>query len=208
MINILLADDHQIMIDGLTALINKEEGINIVDSALNGKEIIEKLKKHVIDIIIMDIEMPELDGIETAKIVKREYPHTKIIVLSLYKKPGIISKMLNAGVAGYIIKERGGDQLINAIFAVANGNDYYDDEVKNIIINSLKNPVKSDASLLTKREIQILGQIGLGLSTKDIAEKLCIAESTVETHRRNLLEKLNISNSKLLIKYAIENGFI
>jgi two-component system nitrate/nitrite response regulator NarL len=208
MINIVIADDHRIMLDGLRALIEKEEGITIIGEALSGDEILAILKYQVPDIVVMDIEMPKLNGIETSKLIKANYPDTKIIVLTLYKNPGIILQMLNIGISGYIIKEKGSEELITAIYAVASGKDYFDNEVKTIIIDTLKNPIKNNTPLLTKREIQVLGLIGTGLSTKEIAESLIIAESTVETHRRNLLEKLNIPNSKLLIKYAIENGYL
>lgn len=208
-IRILIADDHKMMLDGLRSLLSGENNISIVGQALNGLEVMDILAAQAVDIAVLDISMPEMDGYDTVLKMAKLYPATKVIILSLHKDEKYIGKLLNSGVAGYIIKERGSEELVKAINIVAGGKDYFDSEVKEIGIRALKNtgagPEKEIK--LTTREKEVLHLIAEGLGSKDIGKQLFIAESTVETHRKNLLAKLGIANSKMLMKHAIDKGY-
>lgn len=208
-IRILIADDHQMMLDGLKLVLAKEKDIEIVGEALNGKQVLNILANNTIDVAIIDIGMPEMDGYDTVLSIKQQHPETHILVLSLHKEEKYISKLLKAGVNGYLIKDKGSDELVSAIRAIASGKEYYDKEVLNVSLRAMQNKNKDhlQAVRFTKREEEVLHLIADGLSSKQIGEKLFIAESTVETHRKNLLEKLNLPNSKQLMKYAIDKGY-
>lgn len=210
MIKVILADDHQIVIDGLKILINQEKDIQIVGEALNGKDLLKQLSCKEVDVLVLDIEMPVMDGIEATSKVKKDYPNIKILILSMYDNEEFIKKLIQAGASGYILKNRGKEELINAIRRISEGKNYFGDAVINILLEELKRPAtrsNEEKIRLTKREGEVLKLIAEGLSTPQIALKLHIANSTVETHRRNLIEKLNVSNSKTLIRYAIDNGY-
>lgn len=195
--------------DGLRSLLAKETNITIAAEATNGNEVLAILAATPIDIVVLDIGMPELDGYETVLKMKQLYPDTKVIILSLHKEEKYINKLIKAGVAGYIIKDRGSEELVLAINKVAAGREYFDEEVKEITFKSVQNKSAGPEREIrfTSREIEILHLIAEGYSSKEIGKKLHIESSTVETHRKNLLSKLELPNSKHLIKYAIEKGF-
>lgn len=208
-IRILIADDHQIFLDGLRSLLSVEQNITIVDQATNGLQVLDILGYEAIDVAVIDIGMPMMDGYDTVLEMKKKYPQTKVIILSLHKDETHISKLLKAGVSGYVIKDRGSEELVKAINLVANGENYWDSEVQKISLKAMQN--KKDDPIgevrFTAREEDILHLIADGLTTKQIGESLHISGSTVETHRRHLLEKLNLANSKLLITYALRKGY-
>jgi DNA-binding NarL/FixJ family response regulator len=208
-IRILIADDHKMMLDGLRSLLASETNIKIVAQATNGIQVLDILAHEEIDVAVIDISMPEMNGYDTVLAIKQKYPATKVIILSLHKDETHVGKMLNAGVTGYIIKDRGSDELVKAINEVAAGNEYYDSEVLKVSVNSLKNKSAGPEKEIsfTPREKEVLHSIADGLTSKQIGEKLFIAESTVETHRKNLLAKLSLPNSKYLMKFAIEKGY-
>ncbi|MDI9340454.1 MAG: response regulator transcription factor [Sediminibacterium sp.] len=208
-INVLIADDHKMMLDGLRSLLSQEKDINIVGEAMNGIQVMDILAYHKVDIAVLDIGMPEMNGDEATLSIRQKYPKTKILVLSLHKDERHVGKLLKSGVSGYIIKDRGSDELVKAIREIAAGNEYFDKEVTQISIKALQNKSLGNEKTIkfTPREIEVLHLIADGLSSKEIGKKLFIAESTVETNRKNLLAKLDLPNSKHLMKYAIENGF-
>jgi len=199
-IKILIADDHQMLLDGLRSLLSTEENIHIVGEATNGNQVLDVLGFHAVDIAIIDITMPGMDGYQTVLEIKQKHPHIKIIMLSLHKEEDVIRKFMEAGVSGYVIKDRGSEELVKAINTVASGEEYWDPEVVKISLRSIRKPIASIAEApLSPREKEVLCLIGNGLTTKKIAEKLFIADSTVETHRKNLLSKLGCDTSKQLI---------
>ena len=208
-IRLLIADDHKMMLDGLKSLLKGENDIDIMGEATNGKHVLQILQQIQIDVAIIDISMPEMDGYETVLYLREHYPQTKVLILSLHKDEKHIGKLLKAGVSGYIIKDRGSDELVTAIRTIASGKEYYDSEVMAVSIRAMQNR-NSESSIelkFTTREKEVLHLIADGLSSKEIGEKLFVEPSTVETHRKNLLEKLNLPNSKQLMKYAIEKGY-
>ena len=210
MIHVLIADDHKIMIDGLKVLLEKAPDIKVVGEATNGIQVLDALDRGGVDIIILDIEMPGLDGVDVTREVIKRFPDVKILVLSMYKKEEFIVGLVRMGVDGYVLKENGRDELVKAVRKISEGKKYYDEKVTETIIESMSKPQKAhpaETLRLTRREKEVLELIADGLTTPKMAERLHIANSTVETHRRNLIEKTGVANSKELIRFAVENGF-
>ncbi|PJB16059.1 MAG: DNA-binding response regulator [Flavobacteriales bacterium CG_4_9_14_3_um_filter_32_8] len=209
-IKLLLADDHLIIRDGIKLMLKKSVGIEIVAEANNGAEVINYLEKNAnkIDVILMDINMPIMNGIEATQVISDSYKNIKVLALTMHAEETYIINMLKAGALGYVLKEAGTDELISAIKTVANGQKYYSNEVSVTMINSLMSDNKSKDSQLSERELEVLAHIATGKTNKKIGEKLCISGRTVETHRRNILEKLDVKNTAEMIRYAIENKII
>ena len=209
-INLLIADDHTMFLQGIVSLLQKEPEINIVGKAFNGIEALEIIKKESIDLIILDISMPEMDGIELSKILKREYPEIKILIVSTHSNVKIISRLIRIGVNGYLLKNAEKSELLKAIHSIMQGDDYFSEETEEKYLdNQLK--IEKQVSVLTElslREKEILILIAHEYNTAEIAEKTFISLNTVNTHRRNLLSKLNAKNTAGLVKYAVENGLV
>lgn len=207
MINLLIADDHQVVIDGLRSLLSLEADFNVVGEALNGKMVLEALKDQKVDVVLLDINMPVMDGIETAKLMREHYPDVKILILTMYNKPEFIRNILDAGASGYVLKNAGKEELIDAIRKVVRGEGYFSLSVTKTMMESFKSGSDSNKVELTKRERGVLTLIAEGDKSSEIAEKLFLSTNTVNTHRKNLLSKLNIKNTAGLVRYAIKNGF-
>lgn len=209
-VKVIIADDHQIVIDGLKSLLVQEENIEVVGQALNGKEVLTILEKKEVDIVVLDIEMPLLSGIETTKIIKEKYPNIKVLILSMYNTEKFVHNVIEIGADGYILKNKGKEELVLAIKYISEGDEFFGREVEKTFRMSQKK--KNDEAKnvkLTKREIDVLKLIAIGNTTPIISEKLFIAHSTVETHRRNLIEKTAVEGgSKGLVRYALENGYV
>jgi len=207
MIKIILADDHQMFIDGLRAFLKEEEQIQILGIANNGNKVLELFKEHLdVDVIILDIRMPGLDGIEVAKVLRKEYPKTKILIVSMHNKKKFIIELMKLGVAGYVLKDKSKEELVGAIHNVYRGNAHFGLEILNSIAKSEEDV--SDKVELTDREEQVLKLIAEGYPSKEIAKKLYVALATVHVHRKNLLRKTEMENSNQLVRYAIRHGYI
>lgn len=211
-IKILLADDHEITRDGLAALIEKEEGMTVVAQAKNGREAVEKTLDHSPDVIVMDIHMPELNGIEATRQILLEMPHVKIITLSMYSEKRYITNMLKAGVAGYLLKNDAFEELVRAIRAVVNNQGYLSPKIAHIVMKeyavAANDNIQSQMSSLTKRERELLQLIAEGRTNNEIADRLCVSVKTVASHRGSLKEKLNIKSIAELTKIAIREGLV
>lgn len=212
MIKIIIADDHQLFIDGIKSLVKTMKNMEIVAEVNNGKELLEVLEKTTCNIVLMDINMPEMDGIEATKLVKTKHPLLKILMLTMFSSRDYIEKLLRAGADGYILKNTGKAELQEAIETLMNGESYFSKEVTERIMEGLqkkKNMEKSTYLVeLTEREIDVLKLIVQEFTTAEIAEKLFISTHTVETHRKNLISKLNVRNIAGLVKYAMQNGLV
>ncbi|MCH7411034.1 response regulator transcription factor [Belliella sp. DSM 111904] len=210
MIKILISDDHQMFIDGLKSILNFSEEIEVVGQAMSGKEVLSFCERKEVDIVIMDINMPEMDGIETTKKLILSHPKVKILGLSMHNDRSFISDMLKAGAHGYILKNTGAQDLLAAIKSLHQGENYLGDEVKQTLLNTfIKNTFKQQVSeKLSEREFEVLESIASGLTTNEIADKLFISKNTVETHRKNLLYKLGAKNTAELIKNAYKKRLI
>lgn len=211
MIKIIIADDHQMFIDGIKALLKNEKDIKVVGEALNGEEVLSILKKEKADIVLLDINMPVMDGIETTKLLQEKFPQVKILMLTMHNKHEFISGLVNAGASGYILKNTGKKELMEAIQSVYEGKNYFSNEVTETIMHDLhKNPTeqKIEVAQLTDREKDVLKLIAEEYSTKQIADKLFINSNTVETHRKNLMSKIKAKNLAGLVKFALQTGLI
>jgi len=210
-INIIIADDHKIFLEGLSELLSKEVDLNILGGSGNRLEILEILENQEVHLVIMDIDMGELSGIDLTDEIIQKYPDLKVLALSMHGEKNYIVKMLEAGAKGYILKNAGKEEMLNAIHTVANGNTYFSSQVSSKLIEHITNPEKTKKQNLggipiTDREIEVLKLIVEEYSNSEIAEKLFISVRTVDTHRRNLLEKLGVKNTAGLVKYAIQKG--
>lgn len=210
-IKIIIAEDHKIMIDGLKSLLKDHNDIDVVGVASNGREAIALLVAYEVDVAVVDISMPEMDGVELTKYIKERHPSVKVLVLSMHKQERHISRIAAAGIDGYILKDNGQREFVDSLRKLVETGYYYDQEVAHIIIKRLHevhHPEHMQTAVkLTRREQQVLTLIGQGLQSKEVAEKLFIAKSTVESHKGALKEKLGLRDVKALIRYAIENGY-
>jgi two-component system nitrate/nitrite response regulator NarL len=210
MINIIVADDHQMFIDGIKLLLKMRKDFSVVAEAKTGLEVLEVLKAKKADLILMDVNMPDMDGEETTKQVKKLYPETKILMLTMFNTRDYIEKLLRAGADGYILKNTGKEELSLAIDTVMGGDAYYSKEVTERIMEGLqkKKVIESNPFFieLTGREKDVLRLIVKELTSHEIADQLCISFHTVETHRKNLISKLQVKNIAGLVKYALQHG--
>lgn len=215
-IKVLIADDHQMFIEGIKALLSDIEQIHIIATANSGEQVLEQLADKKIDVLITDINMPKMNGIELARIVKKKYSSVKIIALSMYVEKELVTEMINNGAEGYILKNTGKQDLIDAIITVYQGKKFYSNDValtmmdaktKQEYVDKIDDEKKLNANL-SKREIEILKLIAQQFTTPEIAEKLFISSYTVETHRKNLIRKLNVKNVAGLVRIAIENKLL
>lgn len=210
-IRIFIADDHQVLIDGLRLLIEQESDMAVVGSAANGKQVIEALKKLSVDVLLLDINLPILNGIQTCQIVREQYPEIKILALTSYKKGVFIQQMLKAGANGYVLKDAAADEIEQAIRNVFAGETYLSPAASQLLVNTIRNQQPNTDYFipqLTRREKEILQLIVAEKTTREIAKELFLSEKTIETHRSNLLSKFNVRNVVGLVKVAIQRGLL
>ncbi|MFD1602086.1 response regulator [Flavobacterium artemisiae] len=209
-INLLIVDDHTMFLQGIISLLEQEPNITIVGKAVNGNEALEIIKKGVVDFIILDVSMPEMDGIELSKILKKQHPNVKILIVSTHSNVMIVSRLIRIGVNGYLLKNAEKEELLKAINTIASGESYFAEELeeKHLTNSSRIEKQVSNLTELSSREKEILVLIAHEYNTAEIAEKTFISLNTVNTHRRNLLSKLNAKNTAGLVKYAVENGLV
>jgi len=206
---ILIVDDHQLVLDGISGFIKHNDRYELIGQGNNGEEAIKYADILSPDLILMDIDMPIISGIQATREIKRLYPNIKIIIISMHNEKGIIKKVLNEGADGYLIKNSSKDEMIEAIDKVLSGEKYFSEDVSNIIEN--KNTTQDDVGIinqLTQREIEIIEFVALGLTNKEIAEKLFISHRTVDTHRTNVMKKIKVTNVAGLIRFAFSHKLI
>ncbi len=209
MIDVLIADDHQISIDGIKAILKDETDIQVAGEANNGREVLDLLKANEPDVILMDINMPEMDGIEATRQISLQYPKVKVLTLTMYDEIGFIEGIIKAGAKGYILKNSGTREMLDAIRTVYEGGQYYNDEIANILIKGLQEKHREkDKADLTRRETEVLKLIAREYTSHQIARELYISFHTVESHRKNIHSKLGVKNLAGLVKYALENGLL
>ena len=212
-IRLLIADDHQIIIDGIKSLLEDEDWLKVIGEAGNGRAVLDFLKVLTPDVILMDIDMPVLNGIEATKLIKEKFPHVKVIILSMHNESGLIKTLLKTGADGYVLKNADRSELLEAIKMVSGGKSYFSADVTRSLAVGDENPgsglhKENKVADLTTREIEILKLIAEGYSNKEIGDKLFISHRTVDTHRTNLMKKLDVNNVAGIIRFAISNGFI
>lgn len=209
-IRLIIADDHKIFREGLINLLSVSGNIEIIDQAENGRQAIEKADLLNPDILIMDIGMPILNGIEATNILHKKKPDIKVIALTMYAEKHFIKGMFDAGAYGYLFKNCAYEELIDAITMVYNGKKYVSDKITEILIDDYigKPSIEGKESNLSKREVEILKLIAEGKSSKEISELLFVSIKTVGTHRKNVLDKLGLNTTADLVKYAIKKEII
>lgn len=199
-------DDHQMLIDGIKALLSGQNQFVVIGESNNGKLAVQEIQRLQPDIILTDINMPEMDGIELTKEVKKNNASTKVIALSMYGERGIITDMLKAGVDGYILKNTGKEELIRALSKISNGGIYFSDEVN---VEMMKSHVEETKEIpLTAREIEIVELIAKEYTNAQIGGELFISERTVETHRKNIFRKTDTKSVIGLLKWAVDKKII
>lgn len=211
MINVLLAEDHLILRDGIKALLKDHPDIKVVAEASNGKEVQDLLVDSQVDLLVLDINMPELDGIQTARYVKENYKDIKVLMLSMLEQEKYVTKSIEAGALGYILKTTGKDELVNAIKTVAKGDPYISHKISASLFRNMYHPVLGAERIevdLSARELEILSLIAEGYTNSEIANKIFTSKRTVETHRKNLIDKTGTKNTAALIKFSILNGIL
>ena len=211
-INVIIVDDHQLLIDGIKSLLKNEKNIQIAGEALSGEQALELLVNCETDILLADINMPGISGLELVAQISKKYPSIKCIVLTMHDDREIISEALKSGAKGYVLKNTGRRELIEAIQKVYDGGHFFGEEVTNVMLNDFlikKAPVEEpEDAMLTNREMEILLLIAKENTNLQIADKLFISERTVETHRKNIFHKTKSKTVAGLIKYAYEHKLI
>ncbi len=210
-IKVLIADDHKLVREGIKGYLEDDPSIVVVADASNGEEALEVLAEMEVDVAILDINMPKLDGIKTAGIIKETNPSVKVMALTMLDETQHIRQMLRAGATGYLLKSCSRSELLMAIRAVHAGDTYFSPEVTQAVMSAMTGNIKENTSkfspvILTKREREVLNFITLQHSNQEIANELFISVRTVEAHKRNLIEKTGSKNVVGLVLYAIENG--
>lgn len=206
MITVAIAEDHQSLVDGINLLLKYEEGISIIGMANNGEQLLDIVRLKQPKVVLTDIKMPKMDGISATKLIKKEFPHIKVIAFSMFDQDEAVSQMLDAGASGYLLKNSPLQEVLNAIEAVASGNEYFDASIN---LDAIKEDAKksTDKPLLSKSEREILKLIGQGKTTSEIAAERFTAISTVEKHRKNMIRKLGLRGKGELLRYAVEKKY-
>lgn len=209
-IQILLVDDHSITREGLCVLLEKKPNFTVIKQAENGRAAVKLAKQHKPDVIVMDINMPDLNGIDATRQILAELPDVKIIALSMYSDRSYVKGMLQAGASGYLLKNCAFDELAKAIETVYNNQTYLSPRISEIVRKEFVKLMKSDdtsaTELLTDREREVLQMIAEGYKTKEIADRIHVSVKTVEARRRQIMDKLNIDSVAGLTKFAIREG--
>jgi DNA-binding NarL/FixJ family response regulator len=207
-ISVLLADDHSVLRDGLAALLEAQDGMKVVAHAQDGREAVRKINELKPDVVIMDIVMPELDGIEATRLVHESSPLTQVVILSMYSTTEHIFRALHAGAKGYLLKESAGAELVTAVRSVHAGRRYLSEKITESVVDGYIREGQPTEPLakLSSRERQILQLVVAGKSTSDIARTLSLSPSTVDTYRSRLMKKLDIDSIAGLVKFAIACG--
>jgi DNA-binding NarL/FixJ family response regulator len=207
-LNLVIADDHPLLVDGLKNVLEEIQDVKVVATAGNGFELINILRKTPVDLVLLDLQMPKMDGIDSLKILKTDFPKVKIVVFTNYGQPKLIKEIKSLGAGGYLLKNSTSVVLKEAVRTVAQGGTWFEDlnpEIKQsaLLINDFMKKYK-----LTDRETEIIRKIAAGFTTKEIALQLYVSEFTINTHRRNICRKLNIYTPVGLLNFAKQHGLV
>lgn len=206
MITVAIAEDHQSLVDGISLLLKYEEYISIVGTANDGEALLEIVRKKQPNVVLTDIKMPKIDGIAATRLIKKEFPETKIIAFTMFSQEEAISQMIAAGASGYLLKNSPLEEVLSAIKAVAEGNTFFDSAIDLSFLEE-DSTTTDKKPILSKSEREILKYIGQGKSTSEIANLRFTAVSTVEKHRKNMIHKLGLSGKGELLRYALDRKY-
>lgn len=207
-IRIILADDHAIVRHGLSRSFQQEEDVEVIAQAKDGRSTVELARKMSPNVVVMDIGMPDLNGIEATRQITRESPQVKVIALSMHSGRKYVTEMFKAGASGYLLKNCDFEELADAVRIVAGGKTYISPSISDVVIQHVHGSEEGDSafSVLTRREREVLQLLAEGKTTKQAALRLYISPKTVEAHRLNIMRKLDVDSIALLTKYAIQEG--
>ena len=214
MINILIADDHAMFVDGIESILSAEADITVVGRSYDGPSVLKLVKENKVDIVLLDVNLPGMSGIEVCKELHKHHPEIKVLAISMFNEESFVSEILNNGAKGYILKNTGREELLKAIKTVESGESYFSKDVTETIMKGLMNQRKASSKSnmffpkLSRREKEVLKLIAQEFTTQEIADSLFISLKTVESHRSSLLSKLNARNSVGLIRIAMENKLL
>jgi len=212
-IRILIADDHTIVRQGLARLIEENPGMKVVGEATNGRLAVEQALEIKPEIVVLDIAMPQMNGIEAAKRIRKKLPKTKILILSMYSHEHYIHELLETGISGYLLKDASGRDIIQAIEAAMKDETFLSPSISKKLVDTYLSPQKTSPKAelfkqLSNREREVFQLIAEGHATRDIADMLCVSISTIKSHRANIMEKLNLDSPVKLVHYAIQLGLV
>lgn len=208
MITVAIGEDHQALIDGIQLLLKYEEHISVIGTANDGEELLQIVRRKQPKVVIIDIRMPKMDGIETTKLIKNEFPHIRIIAFSMFDQEAAVVQMRAAGATGYVLKNSPLEEILKAIESVTQGKEYYDTGLEAYLESSaFAKADTSKKSILSKSEKEILKLIAQNKTSSEIADIRFTAVSTVEKHRKNMMRKLGLSGKGELLRYAIERKY-
>ncbi len=208
MIRILLVDDHAMVRQGFRMILGSQSDMEIIGEAGNGKVAVEMAEKLLPDVIVMDVAMPELNGIEATRKIIAAQPRSRILALSMHKDSVYVREILRAGARGYLLKDSIDGDLLAAVRAVAKGEGYLSPAVSDAVLTDYRKHVTAPLDLLTSREREVLQMIAVGKTNKDIANELKLSVYTVDAHRGRIMEKLNLHSTGELVRFAVRNGLI
>ena len=203
-VKIMIVDDHPMVIEGLRSLLADQADISIAHTCTQGEEALRLLRVRKPDVVLLDINLPDINGTDLCKQIRNAFPAVRILGMSTYSEPSLIHQMIQNGAKGYLLKNASAEELIRAIFQVHQGNVYFSPEVQRILAEFSVN----DKPQLTRREKEVLALIAEGITTQQISQKLFVSPLTIETHRRNLMQKFGVNNAAALIRAALEQKFL
>jgi DNA-binding NarL/FixJ family response regulator len=207
-IRILLADDHAVVRQGFKMILGAQSDMEIVGEAGNGREAVDLAEQLRPDVVVMDVAMPELNGIEATRRLFSSTPHARVIALSMHKDSVYVREILRAGARGYLLKDSGANDLVSAVRAVASGESYLSPAVSNAVLDDYRKHVTNPIDLLSSREREVLQMLAEGKTNKEIATVLNLSVYTVDAHRGRIMEKLNLHSINELVRFAMRNGLI
>jgi DNA-binding NarL/FixJ family response regulator len=209
-IRVMLVDDHELVRQGVASMLAKAEDLTVVGEAKTGREAIESARKELPDVVLMDVRMPDMDGLEATRRIKEERPRTAVIMVTMHDNPAYLREAVRAGAAGYLLKDVSKDDLLDAIRQVATGGAFIESQMLKGMLSEMKPgaATPSAARNLTKREREILALVAEGLSNREIADRLVLSPETVKSHVAAILEKLNVSDRTQAAIYAVRNGLV
>ncbi|MDX1980330.1 MAG: response regulator transcription factor [Bryobacteraceae bacterium] len=207
-ISVLLADDHTLVRKGFGLILSGQPDLEVVGEASNGREAVELAAKLQPDVVVIDVTMPELNGIEGTRRIGEVSPRTRVLALSMHRDAVYVREILRAGARGYLVKDADDDAFVDAVHAVARGEGYISPAVSEVVLSDYRRHVTNPLDLLTSREREVLQMIAEGKTNKEIATVLNLSVYTVEAHRGKIMEKLNLHNTGDIVRFAIRNGLI
>ena len=209
-LKIIIADDHPLLVDGLRRVLEELEGVEVSEPAGNGRQLLVRLRESPVDMVLLDLQMPQLDGLETLRILQKEFPRLKVVVFTNYNQPKLLREARNLGASGYLSKSCTSQELKEAVRTVKDGGTWFPEELPAAADNSSSLFVDDFMKKyqVTQREVEIIRKIAQGYTTKEIGEQLYVSEFTVNAHRRNICRKLDIYTPVGLVNFAKEHGLV